>query len=63
MIALERSSDEAQYAANWLLTNGYKELERMEQDAIRRSKMEHDLNQAVSAEDDRSNDDHPLRIL
>ncbi len=34
IVALERSKDDMQYAANWLIENGTKELERMASETL-----------------------------
>ncbi len=40
VVALERSRDDVQYAANWLLERGYQELDRWTKDTIAISKRE-----------------------
>src|SRR4051812_36313276 len=40
VVALERSRDDTQYAANWLLERGYQELDRWAKDTIAMSKRE-----------------------
>ncbi|KAL6051777.1 putative SWIM zinc finger domain-containing protein, partial [Balamuthia mandrillaris] len=69
VIALEKSNDDMQVAANWLFENGFRELERMEAESLERSRQEDAerqeqwLQQLLVQNGGENSDDIPPEIL